>query len=91
VVLAGYLQHSGERGCVRVYTMPYPIRDLWTVRLRPPKVFAAFSYMLVDEYDPDIFPLSYESLKGGFDGRRVGLSIHYHEILRGLWRGGYML
>lgn len=42
--------------------------------------------MLVNQHNPYVLPLGGELVKGGFDGRIVGLVVHNKEVLLRVWR-----
>lgn len=49
------------------------------------------TYMLVDKQNGNVLALVGEAIKGGFDGRRLGLAVHNQKVLLAIWRLGNVL
>ena len=73
----------------RILSATYRFQHISELRIL--SMAMAVTNMLIDQYNPNVFPLGSESLKGRLDGRGICLAVHHQEVLLVVWRRRDML
>lgn len=92
MVLAWNFEEGGEGSSVGIDSVSYPLGNLHRHQyLHQVSETVLGAYMLVDQENANILPLSGESIKCFLDCGIVRLAVYNEKVLLGIWRGSDML